>query len=219
MWDAGCIRMQGRVSGAGVVFLRRFPLGSSTFSIHEKSSMFSFPQKIDFRKEKFGLIISRRITKKKKKSSKTMIMSVGHCTQRKPGLWGQPCLAVMFVSELLVHWSCFVAPKLHDAKVQKREGVGDCKNHRFDSSPSSKIRPHPFATAKAFLFFFHFPVTGTGTSWSTSEVQPGTFPHVCRSLFFYYMLFVSASWSHLTFTWVIKQTTQFPRGVVFDDRW
>lgn len=77
-------------------FVRQFPLPqeSHTYSIHEISSMFGFDRKI----KTATTTTKKRVIPPKTKKFKTM-MSVGHCTQRKPQLCGDPCLVVSVCSK------------------------------------------------------------------------------------------------------------------------
>ena len=89
------------VSRAGIfcssVSALSLSLKSHTYSIHKISSMFGFDRKLKTKEQK------RKIIPHKTKKFVTMMMSVGHCTQRKPQLCGDLCFVVPFVPKLLSH--------------------------------------------------------------------------------------------------------------------
>lgn len=75
-------------------FVRQFPLPQESHVQHTRDK-----QHVWFRQE----IKAKKIIPHRTKKFKTMMMYVGHCTQRKPQLCGDPCLVVTFVSKLLAH--------------------------------------------------------------------------------------------------------------------
>lgn len=184
----------GRVSGAGVVFLCRFPLRSRTYSIHEISSMFVFfflfRQKLDFGKERTGW----------KKSSQNDDNEHWSLYTRKTRTLRPPSFGCYICFQASRPPASLVAPKPGDATVPKT-GVIE-KKPLVDSSPSLKI------------FLWQPRLYPPGVPQRSS---PGLLCMFAVCLFFY-MLLVSVSWSHLTLD-NQTQTMQFPRGGVFDDKW
>lgn len=115
------------------------------------------------------------------------MMSVGHCTQRKPRFCGDPCLVVPFVPKLLAH-HIYLLLILVDVNAEAPRCNGstersDCKKS-WDTvaiSPSSTIRkmtrPWLLATAEVFPHS-----SGDRAAWGTFEIPCGTFQHHCGYL-------------------------------------
>lgn len=116
----GCGRLAELAS-----FVCQFPLPQESHVQHtlDKQHVW-FWQKIKNKKE-------RTIIPHKTKKFETMMMSVGHCTQRKPRLCGDPCLVVPFVPKLLAH-QIYLLFKMVDVNTEApwcngSEERSDCK--------------------------------------------------------------------------------------------
>lgn len=141
-----------------------------------------------------------------------MMMSVGCCTQRKPrtlraSLFG--CLFPSFWSPVLFETvdGSTEAPCCNSPKER-----GDCKNSQAYCSPSLQNLISSFCNSWGFLGFLR----RLGQKPSGVPQRP-----ILVLFFFFCTLLVSASWSHLTFTWIIKHRlccSHMDSGVL-DDRW
>lgn len=119
-----------------------------------------------------------------------MMMSVGHCTQRKPRLCGDPRLVVPFVPKLLTH-QIYLLFKMVDVNTEAPRCNGskersDCKKS-WDAvaiSPALTIRrttqPRVLATAEVSPLISL--ATETRASWGTFQTHCGTFQHRCGYL-------------------------------------
>lgn len=110
--------------------------------------------------------------------------SVGHCTQRKPGVCGNPRLVVPFVPKLLAHQIFLffkmveITQKPHDAMVPKRRVIVK-KNHGM-RLPFLPPWPSARRPGRRFLQQSRFPpislATETGASRGRLLVHCGISP-------------------------------------------
>lgn len=76
-----------------------------------------------------------------------MMMSIGHCTQRKPQLCGNPCLVVPFVPQLLAH-QIYLFFRMVDVNTEApccngSKERSDCRKSWDSVAISPSLQDHP----------------------------------------------------------------------------
>lgn len=140
------------------------------------------------------------------------MMYVGHCTQRKPQLCGDPCLVVTFVSKLLAHqiylWFKVVEVNTKAPWCNGSKERSDCKKTHGTRLIILQAWPSTRRTSRRFLQQPRISplslLTGTRAFWGTFSIRCDTFQHHCGYLAWHnWITQVHNSWKQLILRYVL----------------